>query len=241
MDDKLGLVIELRALIFTAFVLAIVKFVRGATNESESKKWTSGLETLLYLIIESYPLYLTYKYSSRRSQDCGGQMTPESEMLDYISFPEKRQSFLKHLEREFSVENLSFYEACVALEVMVGSKKPVDSIVDRLRYIRGTFVETSSISSVNISYENRCNLLSVLAEEKLQALVSIDDTHLSSVVEALGESKDEILQLMARDSFRRFKEAVKENRHRKGLKGSLAKLFPSAGSMSTSLNSHDDD
>jgi hypothetical protein len=67
---------------------------------------------------------------------------------------------------DYSVENLAFYEACCSLETMISSSRKQSEIMEKVRFIRDTFLLTSAISCVNISHPNRLKALDVLAKDE---------------------------------------------------------------------------
>jgi hypothetical protein len=93
-----------------------------------------------------------------------------------------------------------FLTECQEFENLLSLDPPTEvmRMVSKAREIRETFVLDSSISSVNLSAKNRRNLLD-LNEDNLAMIT--DSKQLS--VDSLTKAKEEVLLLLARDSFKR--------------------------------------
>jgi hypothetical protein len=224
-EDSLYLVAELRCLLlFLGFSVFGVVLLSIAPQTWE---WLVFLETMFLLGVFSFPIYISFKVQKEQQKEgkkdaSGGQASSIGEVIEelrsVISTPEQRNLFLKHLELEYSVENLSFYEACNSLEIMIQMSRSREEILEKAKFIRDTFILTSAISCVNISHPNRLKVLEVLGDDQMIPSVSNQ-----AIIEALKSPKEEILKLMATDSFGRFKrsDVYQEEKNRKRPKSSL--------------------
>eukprot|EP00475_Leptophrys_vorax_P009881 TRINITY_DN16572_c0_g1_i1.p1 TRINITY_DN16572_c0_g1~~TRINITY_DN16572_c0_g1_i1.p1 ORF type:complete len:198 (+),score=57.78 TRINITY_DN16572_c0_g1_i1:81-596(+) len=125
-------------------------------------------------------------------------MTQKQALIELISSPTGRNLFLAYLQKEFAIENLLFYEACNEFKKEFSSEAKTCS---RLKEIVENFVKETAASQVNLSYGARSKILQALkncensgGEEKPVIDVSFFDDALK-----------EILNLMTRDSFSRFR------------------------------------
>eukprot|EP00475_Leptophrys_vorax_P009120 TRINITY_DN15995_c0_g1_i5.p1 TRINITY_DN15995_c0_g1~~TRINITY_DN15995_c0_g1_i5.p1 ORF type:complete len:376 (-),score=81.00 TRINITY_DN15995_c0_g1_i5:69-1145(-) len=110
-----------------------------------------------------------------------------------IASPEDRKLFLSFLELEFSVENLYFVEACDALRQLdMGS----ENFLKHIELIQTTFVDSTAVSSVNLSYNARLRLLNEMTQVKHSGVFDFS---------VLEEARSEIFSLMVKDTFTRFK------------------------------------
>jgi hypothetical protein len=208
----------------------------------------------LVLIIQAYfPLYLSLRQQSTekkyretfRASKTGKLLegvelncaTPSHknendsilQMQKVISDPEGRMLFLRFLEKEFSVENLLFYEACLQFESNLSSRDSALTLKAKTeaQVIFDTYISAGSASSVNISASNRRKLTKILGKQrKKTALAQVQNSlkrskilHMSTQgpffefpdenvpieVDTFAEAKNEIIQLMVRDSFFRFR------------------------------------
>jgi hypothetical protein len=206
MKDSLYLVLELRLLVIFFFVEFFLLLFQGNT---EAWKWMDGLQTLITMTIQFFPVIISFRLQkTRKLNEKTDTPTASSigevieELRKVINTPELRLLFLKHLEMEYSVENLAFYEACVSLEIMIENSRNETEIVEKVQFVRDTFLLTSAISSVNISHPNRLKALEVIGKD--ESLLSASH---QSIVAVLKNPKEEILKLMATDSFGRFKRS----------------------------------
>jgi hypothetical protein len=206
MKDSIYLLLELRMLVsFFIFQLFLLVF----QGNTELWKWIDGLLTLGTMSIPFFPVVISFRLQKAKNKSNKTELSATSsigevieELKTVINTPELRQLFLKHLEMEYSVENLAFYESCVSLEIMVGNSRNNAEILDKVRFIRKTFLDTFAISCVNISHPNRLKALDVLGKDEELALISQQ-----SILDVLKDPKEEILKLMATDSFGRFKRS----------------------------------
>jgi hypothetical protein len=203
MKDGLSLVLELRLLIlFIGFAFAGLFF----RDHPEVYKWIDPVETFAVLCITFFPIMISFRHKEVKKELSSIQTSSIGEVIEelrsVIGTAELRQLFLKHLEMEYSVENLSFYEACVSLEIMIQHSRTRNEIVEKIIFIRDNFLLTSAISCVNISHPNRLKALETLGTDQ-----SISSASNEAFLGALKEPKEEILKLMATDSFGRFKRS----------------------------------
>jgi hypothetical protein len=206
MKDPLYLVFEQRMLIvFIAFATISGILFYG----QDIFKWIASLEAVGVLGITFFPIVVSFKLQKKKDakQEISKTQTSSigeviEELRLVIETPTLRQLFLKHLEMEYSVENLSFYEACVSLEIMIMHSRNRDEIVEKIIFIRDNFLLTSAISCVNISHPNRVKALGIFGTEQLISAASKE-----TILSTLKDPKEEILKLMATDSFGRFKRS----------------------------------
>jgi hypothetical protein len=92
---------------------------------------------------------------------------------------------------------------------MIMHSRNRDEIVEKILFIRDNFLLTSAISCVNISHPNRLKALDVLGTEQ-----SISPASNEAILKTLKDPKEEILKLMATDSFGRFKRSEAYNNRR---------------------------
>jgi hypothetical protein len=118
-----------------------------------------------------------------------------SDMLQIIiSNTETRNHFLQFLESEFAVENLFFHEECLDFKRRVMGKLPEVDIVKLAADICDKYVSSSALHCVNLSFKTRQALL-----DDLKCVRIGSDT--------FEKARLEIFNLMARDSFLRFKRS----------------------------------
>jgi hypothetical protein len=160
------------------------------------------------------------------------------QMKSVIENGEGRLLFMRFLEKEFSAENLLFYEAVVQYEKELHSQDPelVSKARESAQMIFDTYVSTSSSLCVNISAITRKKITKVLGKRRQKtALAQVQESlkkskllngssqgaflelNVSSATiqmdpEVFGEAKSEIVQLMVRDSFFRFRMTPEFNR-----------------------------
>jgi hypothetical protein len=103
------------------------------------------------------------------------------------------------LEAEFAVENLLFYEAFEYLRELT------QEICSIALEIKAKFISSSSISSVNLSNEKRT--------AGMNSLEDIDSLSPQVILAVLKPCQDEVLRLMAGDSFLRLKSSVAYKDH----------------------------
>jgi hypothetical protein len=145
--------------------------------------------------------------------------------------PSWRMAFLEFLQLEYSVENLLFFESANQFEKKIVTqivKSPAD-IIDSANEIKDTYISHSSPFSVNLSAKTRRKILHIMNQPpyKMGRRVAKDFTVLegrASVANSMlgnasaesmnlqeldpylfKEAKEEILSLMAKDSFVRFR------------------------------------
>jgi hypothetical protein len=155
MKDGLYLVLELRLLVLF-IVLAFLGSLPLYFTYPELLKWIDAIENLALLCITSIPIVISFKVQApRKNVTKEAQARSVAKVIEELRFviqtPELRQSFLKHLEIEYSVENLSFYEVCFSVEIMIQQSRTRDEIREKILFIRNNFLLTSAISCVNIS------------------------------------------------------------------------------------------
>jgi hypothetical protein len=134
-------------------------------------------------------------------------MPPVEQLERAVGIPEARDLFLLFLRKEFSVENLVFYDECVQFRTKFVETKMTgsDKAWQELGRIVTTFVELNGASSVNLSFNTRLQILKTyngLASAQQQE----GDSRITSIPgNILEDARDEILHLMAKDSFLRFR------------------------------------
>ena len=106
--------------------------------------------------------------------------------------PLGRDYFRQHCEGEYSTENLQFYDAVCEWEQMQKSGDRIEEVQKRAEEIMKTFIESSAEQQVNIPASCRQAVISRYEKEQY-------DEHL------FEDAKQEILSLMTRDSYPRFK------------------------------------
>jgi hypothetical protein len=210
-QDKLNLFIEIRALALPGLVQLsyfVVSYILGNTP-SELHLFSGLIISPAFVLVQTlYPLKLSFDQEKLEIRITAQRLAPQiqttgdliQELHLWIQDPDLRSVFLHFLESEFSVENLLFILACLDFEKLVQSS-PANTkyITSEARDIRNSFVYENSASSINLSAKTRRKLLSALSESKLTEMK--EGTDLSNVFTG---AKEEIVQLMVTDSFKRF-------------------------------------
>jgi hypothetical protein len=187
--------------------------------------------TGVYLIQAVYPIFLSFEFNqllkSRRTIEAlelegGDKEVSSSEtallpspknsvegLLQVLGSKKCRSKFLKFLEKELSVENLLFYDACVQFakdfEFEVDQKS---EILESARRIIKTYLDNSAVHMVNISHVTRTQVLKKFNE--INNAASGKDAKpelqhgLINAANLFEQAQREALLLMARDSFMRF-------------------------------------
>jgi hypothetical protein len=116
-------------------------------------------------------------------------------LLHTLESTEGRDLFLKYSQKEFAIENLMFYEACVLFSKRFSSPEfSQEDALTQAREICDTFVKFGAVDQVNLSHNARLGVLNV---------VSSPEPKITSKM--FEKAQSEIFTLMARDSFARFK------------------------------------
>jgi len=115
----------------------------------------------------------------------------KAHLRDLLFFPQFRQSFSHHLELEFGLENLKFFDDCTFYEWIDVEDKEALGVEGRRLW--DTYVKDGSPQQVNIHENHRKHIATAVQSGKF-------DPHTFVV------AKDEILKLMARDNFPRYKQ-----------------------------------
>jgi hypothetical protein len=123
-----------------------------------------------------------------------------SDLQDALTHKETRDLFVKFLQSEFSVENLIFYFSCLAISESFEKGNSLEVVVQQYRFVRDKFILETSEFPINISSKCRNSLKLKLAESSL-ATATFDELNPG----LLDPAKEEVFNLMARDSFTRFR------------------------------------
>jgi hypothetical protein len=124
-------------------------------------------------------------------------------LVELMDSQEGRTAFLHFLEREFAVENLMFYEACVEFKDRFSSPEVNQQVaLEQAKAICNTFLKDGATHQVNLAYLCREKILDSIQTKETMAKqglgFKIDPTE-------FDEATTEIFNLMAIDSFRRFR------------------------------------
>jgi hypothetical protein len=187
-----------------------------------------------------FPLYLSFRHEEKKKlkiiSNLSNQSNPKpgirthgarNDMMELLSLAEGREAFLNFLEKEFSVENLFFIEACEAFKSSFNQRSFEQNVQDAFR-IRNLFILPTSPHSVNIAYKTRLQVLTSLQSfdnknrvSKLMAqdsTVSVESSPPSSPLIAISvkpmdaldrdtfdHAREEIIKMLLKDTFLRFK------------------------------------
>jgi hypothetical protein len=130
-----------------------------------------------------------------RSKASVSKPSLREELLNTLESTKGRELFLKFLQKEFAIENLLFYEACVEFRTRfetAGFSR--DYALFQATEICNTYVKVGAVDQVNLSDNAR--------REVLTAINSPEPKIDSSLFE---KTEGEIFSLIAKDSFSRFK------------------------------------
>jgi hypothetical protein len=125
------------------------------------------------------------------------------DVLYVIGDAEGRQCLLSFLEKELSVENLLFCEVCTDFESKYQESKSSQEadIVQEAKEITARFIHLSSPSCVNVSASTRRDILQKMS----MLLKSSSEPRLLVSKNLFSKAKKEILLLITKDSFLRFR------------------------------------
>eukprot|EP00475_Leptophrys_vorax_P020334 TRINITY_DN27802_c0_g1_i1.p1 TRINITY_DN27802_c0_g1~~TRINITY_DN27802_c0_g1_i1.p1 ORF type:complete len:551 (+),score=114.19 TRINITY_DN27802_c0_g1_i1:24-1655(+) len=131
------------------------------------------------------------------------------EFENWLESPEGRGRFLEFLQKEFSVENLLFWEASKAFYLKFSRLEATnqrDMVADaeaqqEATVIRDTFILSSASSSINISSGIRSEILQTFPVRRRKR--RIGTVHIPS--DLFQKANKEIFELMFRDSYTRYK------------------------------------
>jgi hypothetical protein len=188
--------------------------------------WTLVMGTF-YLSLEwvflAFPITLSYINEKKMHEDHAGESAEFSEGLSTslqalnhenyrdlegcLANYETRIRFWEFLEAELAVENLAFYESCKLLEEMIVQSVDQDQIFTHLHFIVEEFILQSAVSSINIPHQMRTQILEANNENPTP----------SEWITVLAPAKKEVLNLMVRDTFVRFRM---EERYTRGASSS---------------------
>eukprot|EP00475_Leptophrys_vorax_P008780 TRINITY_DN15727_c0_g1_i1.p1 TRINITY_DN15727_c0_g1~~TRINITY_DN15727_c0_g1_i1.p1 ORF type:complete len:278 (+),score=79.43 TRINITY_DN15727_c0_g1_i1:3-836(+) len=114
-----------------------------------------------------------------------------------------REYFYKFISKEFSLENLLFFEDCLKYEELCEMKENPEKIAQFAHQIYDKFILESSPYCVNICSERRHMLVGQFRSVKLRKEKKKSVHYDSKLFEA---AQAEVFQLMVSDTFSRFKE-----------------------------------
>jgi hypothetical protein len=122
---------------------------------------------------------------------------PLDNINDALQNPEIAEAFRKHLKSEFSDENFEFHEKMTQFAKDVQNPAITDQqLRDKAVQIYQEHVSTDAVRQVNVSSDQVGKIR--------DAMVGIDTASRKEVADMLDESHKEIVNLMGRDSLRRF-------------------------------------
>lgn len=124
---------------------------------------------------------------------------PLDTLSDTLQNPELTEAFRKHINSEFSGENLEFHEKVTQLSKDVDDPSITDDqLRASAREIVDQYIRPDSPQQVNVS--------SFQAQNVVDAVAGIDQASRAQIGEMLEESHREILKLVSKDSFTRFQK-----------------------------------
>jgi hypothetical protein len=178
-----------------------------------------------FMLKAFFPLYLSFQYQIKQQKakpDSSTNVTQDehkirladlktSDLEKLLSDPQGRNLLLSFLETEFAVENLFFVESCdkfkkdLALLIATSDfsdRKRLEETLNYISKIKTTFILSTAVSSVNLSYRSREKVLSTIDEilESSENLVK-----LLLKPELFDNAREEIFQLLLKDSCSRFR------------------------------------
>jgi hypothetical protein len=129
-----------------------------------------------------------------------------------LDHPELREAFKSHLAGEFSSENMEFYEAVDAYKAAAKDPSVSDEALrERAKQLFNTYVDASVTAKPGerVEHNKQVNLKSTTygpIKTDFDNLATKNRAEMSSMFDA---GKEEIVALMKRDSFQRFKAGPK--------------------------------
>eukprot|EP00475_Leptophrys_vorax_P021461 TRINITY_DN29188_c0_g1_i3.p1 TRINITY_DN29188_c0_g1~~TRINITY_DN29188_c0_g1_i3.p1 ORF type:complete len:411 (-),score=66.29 TRINITY_DN29188_c0_g1_i3:1501-2733(-) len=202
-QDNFKIGTELRMLIIVTIAIIIYQIVYLIYPNAYSRKLALGIFYVIFICVQSvYPVMLSFQheYETRHHGVALGKRDHVKDLKRCIADRKVRDMFLKFLESELSVENLTFYEAVEELgKLVVEDGENIRKIVDKVEYIMKTFIRNSATSPVNLSYPTRNELLNEVKGD-LFVVCARPNVHLLFL-----RAQTEVLNLMASDPFFRFR------------------------------------
>jgi hypothetical protein len=210
MDDNFKIAFEIRVIFVWVVVFLIQAEVLVFLGEVQVLKFLSTTVFLVFVMaLTVYPIFLSFQQEKAQKNEKSLHATVQDEFIQALKNPNMRNLFYKFLASEFSLENLLFYEACIALERSVESNTPYEAVLKQVIYIRDQYISKNATASVNLSFKVRQDAMS-----GLENLEQKSADHLPDLLEILAPAKKEILILMLRDSFLRFRTTPQYNQEK---------------------------
>lgn len=176
----------------TEIVVIILYAVIYATKKYEIAKTMLQCQ-IFFQIFFSYlfPCLMTFKSKSLNRQEISESNVKLDTVLQSNNL---KKNFRNHLKKEFSVENLDFYDEVMNFEETWDTSTPVERQNNCIR-IYQLYVRENSLFQVNLSCENVKKIWQ-----------KIDMMFISKYM--FEEAKKEIVNLMRTDSFPRFLKKI---------------------------------
>jgi hypothetical protein len=235
-QDSMNMGTELKAMIVNGILTLASSSIWFLPLSLETRILTygimiNGIEIPAFVVINVwYPVWLTFstKQKLEETNTATGFFTPllnisledlnlSNQLEIMIADPETRKDYLVFLEAEFAVENLYFYEECLHYEREVDMFLETNLLIQRVQVIHDVFISPSAPTSVNISSQVRNELVEFLKRSK-EYSEGIPPRDL------FFKAKKEILHVMSRDTFLRFKQTAPYKRFAEISRTELSKL-----------------
>lgn len=146
------------------------------------------------------------KAPSSTSRNTADDENPSTALLEFLETPSNLSAFTRHLEKEYSQENIEFYLAVQQYRSCTGTMAELKAmglqIVD-------VYIKSTSMSQVNVDSVARSKVENAFQDETTFANIETAKTVFDSCYQ-------EILALMAKDSFHRFKKTKEYSGERDG-------------------------
>jgi hypothetical protein len=233
-EDNFKIGFEIRALLVFVILLATFQGIMSASQSifivafQQTRIWNlmvGGIYIPIVIGFQSlFPMYLSIKHEKNEKEmgnsrnpsvynkmrSSFGQSNnlvtaeefPEEELKDFLTHQNGRHALIKFLEAELSVENLIFCEECVSFRTKFTQRKRHE-IIEHAQFIRDNFIANFAPSAVNLSSEMYKELMARLSNSHLEAPMGVSSLN----PDILEEARIEIMLLMMRDSFPRFRKS----------------------------------
>eukprot|EP01083_Nonionella_stella_P075540 205414_1 len=202
LNDEFSVKSELRAcglaVLATILTHVVLKMFGAQVHFPANDVSEMCLLVVIFSLSTLVPTWKTFKAVPTHSAEdrWGVRRSLRDQLLDLIANPGSREAFKQHLMREFSVENLMFYDAAVNFRRMAdGPVKDRAALRTVALQVYDTYVKPGSDNEINISSFQRKDITQHIAT---------NDVPEADVFECAAE---EILKLMATDSLRRYRQS----------------------------------
>eukprot|EP00475_Leptophrys_vorax_P023600 TRINITY_DN322_c0_g1_i2.p1 TRINITY_DN322_c0_g1~~TRINITY_DN322_c0_g1_i2.p1 ORF type:complete len:458 (+),score=74.15 TRINITY_DN322_c0_g1_i2:60-1433(+) len=232
-DDNFGTRSEFRALLVPLCALMVLCIMNAAGVGCIDWSFVlSGVCLPAMVLIELlYPLILSFKHQykhlqeekrrklllqqqqkSSRRRSAKSTHEVQEMMIGVLSETVARCEFLKFMESEFAAENILFYEDCTRFEATAASQGPAAQVtLLEAEYMYHTYILMSSPSCINISHGTRTALIQQLQPlyeavcKGAQQQQQLAEQGFMVDPEVFTDAKHEVLNMMAGDSFQRYR------------------------------------